>query len=134
MGVIVDTGVFIRAERGGDAIGRALADDEEAGIATITLSELFEGVHHAASAAIAERRRAFVEAIASGIMLIPFTADIAETHARLRAGLRRRGELIGAHDLIVAATAVHLGWRVLTTNAGEFSRVADLSVVEASRT
>jgi predicted nucleic acid-binding protein len=37
--------------------------------------------------------------------------------------------VIGAHDLIIAATALEQGLSVLTTNAREFERVAGLKVI-----
>jgi predicted nucleic acid-binding protein len=39
--------------------------------------------------------------------------------------------MIGAHDLIIAATAMSLGWDVLTLNGSEFRQVEGLSVREA---
>jgi len=37
--------------------------------------------------------------------------------------------LIGAHDMIIAATALHHSLAVLTENVEEFSRVAGLRVI-----
>ena len=39
--------------------------------------------------------------------------------------------MIGAHDMIIAATAMSLGWDVLTSNAAEFRQVEGLGVREA---
>jgi predicted nucleic acid-binding protein len=36
--------------------------------------------------------------------------------------------MIGAHDMIVAATAISLGWDVLTFNAAEFGQIEGLGV------
>lgn len=129
MGVIVDTSIFVRAERDGDpnAVG-AIPVGQEIGVATITISELLEGMHHASSSMIAERRRRRVASMISTLPIFSFTIEIAETHARLRAELRRRGNMIGAHDLIIAATAVHLGWDVYTTDLDAFRRVPGLAV------
>jgi len=48
---------------------------------------------------------------------------LARVHARLWADLAAAGQLIGPHDLILAATALALGWSVATYNAHEFTRV-----------
>jgi predicted nucleic acid-binding protein len=40
-----------------------------------------------------------------------------------------RGNMIGAHDLIIAATALHHGHQVLPTNLGEHERLPGLQVV-----
>ncbi len=50
-------------------------------------------------------------------------------HAEIWADLSERGQVIGAHDLWVAATALANGLGVATRNASEFSRVAGLRVV-----
>ena len=47
---------------------------------------------------------------------------MAHVHAEIDADLSRRGVPIGAHDLIIAATAKHFGFSVLTDNVDEFSR------------
>lgn len=131
MGLIADTNIFIRAERLGLADPAAgLPPNEETAISAITLSELFEGVHLASRPDRAAWRRFRVEQIAATMPIISFTAEIARVHAQLRASLIRAGRIIGAHDLIIAATAVSLGWDVVTTNAKEFRQVEGLGVRE----
>jgi tRNA(fMet)-specific endonuclease VapC len=131
MGLIADTGVFIRAERLGLADPIAgLPITEETAISAITLSELFEGVYLASRPDRASWRRFRVEHIAATVPVISFTAEIARVHAQLRANLVRTGRIIGAHDLIIAATAVSLGWGILTANAKEFRQVEELKVRE----
>jgi predicted nucleic acid-binding protein len=51
----------------------------------------------------------------------------------LAAAIAADGNPIGAHDLIVAATAKSHGLSVLTQNLAEFSRVPGLSVISFSR-
>ncbi len=55
--------------------------------------------------------------------LVPFDAAVAVVHAQLWARLAETGQMIGPHDLIVAATAVHRRWAVATFNAAEFRHV-----------
>lgn len=142
MGVVLDTTVFIDLERGarrrrseatGALIGHALADrlelDEDAGIAAITASELLHGVHRA-DEEHRNRREAFVEAVLSIVPVLSFDLLAARAHARLWAGLVAAGSDVGAHDRLVAATALSLGWRVATANVGHFDRVPGLEVVE----
>ena len=47
-----------------------------------------------------------------------------------RAQLMEQGKLIGSHDLIIAATALHHGLTLLTDNVAEFRGVPALNVVE----
>jgi tRNA(fMet)-specific endonuclease VapC len=49
--------------------------------------------------------------------------DAAATHyAQIRADLKKRGQMIGANDLLLAAHARSLGF-ALVTNTAEFGRV-----------
>jgi tRNA(fMet)-specific endonuclease VapC len=55
--------------------------------------------------------------------------DAAATHyAEILADLKRRGQMIGANDLLIAAHAGTLGLRLVTNNTGEFGRVKGLTL------
>lgn len=74
-----------------------------------------------------------VEAILAHVPILDFTTQTARVHAGLFAALSQRGEMIGAHDLLIATTALTHSCAVLTTNVAEFSRVPGLDVVNPSR-
>jgi predicted nucleic acid-binding protein len=130
MGVILDTGILIAAERShtGIAFDR-WSSHGEAFISAITVSELLVGVHRSSSEEIRTRRSAFVEALISRLPALDFTAAVARVHSEISASLFARGEPIGAHDLLIAATALWHGFAVATTNPEEFRRVAGLTVL-----
>lgn len=46
--------------------------------------------------------------------------------------LAKRGEVVGAHDLWIAATALAHGLGIATRNASDFGRVAGLRVVDTA--
>ncbi len=141
MGTLVDTTVFIDLERGnrdeiidfGTLIGQRLVErlgpDDEIGIAAITASELLHGVHRA-SAEHRSGREALVETVLSEVPVVGLDLLTARVHARIWAELAASGSDVGAHDRLVAATAITLGWRVATANIGHFERVPGLEVVE----
>lgn len=141
MGAVVDTTVFIDLERSisreqtrsAELIGQRLMDcvgpDEEAALAAITASELLHGVHRAGAKHRA-RREAFVESVLAALPVLDFDLLAARAHARLWAELAKAGSDVGAHDRIVAATAISLGWRVATANVRHFERVPGLDVIE----
>lgn len=146
MGTLLDTTVFIDLERAVRALpaDRAMAQvaarltrqlgmSEETGIATITASELLHGVHRA-TPEHRPRREAFVEAVLAAFPPIPFDLLAARAHARLRAQLAATGTDIGAHDRIVAATAIAAGWKVATANTRHFDRIAGLDLTPVSLT
>jgi len=125
MGTLLDSSVLIGLERTGSPL--ALPDDEEVGIAAITASELLHGVHRADPPRRAQRE-AFVEHLLRVLPVYPFSLESARVHARLWADLVTAGRPVGPHDLLLAATALALGWSVATYNESEFRRVPGLVV------
>ncbi len=129
MGLVLDTCILIHAERHGALDFSPWASHGDAFISAITVSELLVGVHRADSDARRARRSAFVEAILAQLPALDFTTETARVHAGLFATLSQQGQMIGAHDLIIAATALLHDCVVLTTNAAEFAQVPDLDVL-----
>ncbi len=130
MGLMVDTNVFIRFEKAGKAIDLSPWEQSESVYASVvTVSELLIGVHRTNTEVRRQRRSAFVEAIISGVGVLDFTIDSARVHAKIYSELSKKGQMIGANDLIIAATARHHGFSILTDNVDEFSRVPDLRVI-----
>jgi len=132
MAQLIDSSVFIALERRGLSLGALAAaiPDEPIALSSMTASELLIGVHRADSPERRSRREAFVEAILLAIPIVPFDLRVARTHARLFAELAGVGQPIGAHDLIIAATAVANGLAVLTDNLRHFDRVPGLRVLQ----
>ena len=130
MGLMVDTNVFIRFEKSGQAIDLSSWDQSErVYVSVVTVSELLMGVHRADTEERRQRRLAFVEAIIAGVSVLDFTISSARIHAEIYAELAKKGQMIGAHDLMIAATALHHGLSILTDNVDEFSRVPGLRVI-----
>lgn len=123
--------MLIDRERGaGTPEVEALLGGEERAISVITVSELLHGALRGRAEQRA-RRRAFVEHVLAAFDALPVTEPVARMHAEIWARLAERGELIGAHDLWIAATALTHGLGVATRNAVDFGRVAGLRVVAA---
>jgi tRNA(fMet)-specific endonuclease VapC len=129
--VLIDTDLLVDQERGvRSPTVEQLVGNEERSISVITVSELLHGVHRA-TGDVRARRRAFVEHLLAGLRAIPITEPVARVHAEIWAQLTDRGEVIGAHDLWIAATAVAHGLGVATHSAAEFARVPGLRVIAA---
>jgi len=129
VGLLIDTDLLIDLEReASTSQSQLLLGEEDRAISVITVSELLHGVHRA-QGAIRARRRAFVEHILDGMEAIPITEPVARVHADIWSDLTGRGELIGAHDLWIAATALAHGLGVATGNSIHFNRIAGLRVV-----
>ena len=131
MGTLIDTSVLIALERGRidlDLLGNE-EDDEVLAIAAITASDLLHGVHRVAGAVARTRAERFVERVLSSIPVIAFDLDVARVHARLDAELSAAGRAVGDADLMIAATAVWLDYRVATRDLRSFPRINGLEVV-----
>lgn len=130
MGLIVDSNVFIESERRHGTVDLdSWKDRGPVFLSAITVSELLVGVHRANTPERKARRSAFVEAILATIPILPVDEQVARVHAELFADLVSRGQMIGAHDLLIAATAVTHDHAVLTANVAEFSHVPGLEVL-----
>jgi predicted nucleic acid-binding protein len=75
------------------------------------------------------RREAFVERLLAEVPVIPFDLVVARTHARLWAELLPKGIVIGAHDLMIAATALAVGYDVATRDKRSFPKIKAVNVI-----
>ena len=94
-------------------------------MSVITKAELLFGVEvsprRAQDAAALTAFLPYVDAVA-------FADDAALHYAEIRADLKRRGAMIGANDLLIAAHARALGLTLVTNNTAEFGRVSKLAI------
>ena len=98
-------------------------------MAAITVAELLLGVeladdHHRSG------RQAFVDAIVRTVPVAAYDLRVARTHATLLAHVRRAGRPRGAHDLIIASTAIAANRIVVTADPAGFRHLPGLQVRE----
>lgn len=131
MGTLIDSSVLIAAERRTLDLDAAIEADGEEGvaIAAITASELLHGVERATNPAQRQRRAAFVETLLAALPILPFDLVTARIHASLWATLASKGKSVGPHDLLIGATAIAAGYRVVTRDRRGFERIPGLEVV-----
>ena len=125
--LILDTTILISAERSARDLGRLIADEDDVAIAAITAAELWVGVELAEDAH-RSARTAYVRSVLDTVPVEDYDLDVARFHAELLAHTGRVGRPRGAHDLIIAATAVASDRTVVSADA---AGIADLSDVEA---
>lgn len=130
MGLVIDTSALVALER---AAGSSLnpVPDEPAALPAIVYAELLVGAALADNRKRAASRRAKIQALAAEIPIVEFGVTTAERWADIYGRLSRKGRLIPASDLAVAATALDLGYGVLVGPADEahFRAVPGLRVV-----
>lgn len=130
MDVLIDASTLIEAERRHLDLSKHV-DGREADsfiLSVITVSELLHGVHRAKKADQRARRSAFVEGIITRFPILDVDLPAARSHAQLWAELAGQGDLIGPHDLWLAASCLAHGLAIATANVREFGRVPGLVV------
>jgi tRNA(fMet)-specific endonuclease VapC len=122
---LLDTNVCVRALRDRPVeIGvRLKAEFGNVCISSVVRYELYVGITLAGGGA--EERRELDEFL-SPIVCLPFDDNAAYHAADIRADLTRKGNIIGAYDILIAGHARSLGLKVITGNLGEFTRVEGL--------
>jgi len=131
MGLVVDTSALVALERSATRWEGSACRAEEAAIPAIVYAELMVGVRLADNMERAAQRQAKIDALIATIPVVEFGSAVAERWADLYASLSRKGRLIPANDLAVAATALAIGFGVLVGPADEahFRTVPGLRVV-----
>ena len=88
MGIVIDTGVFIRWEREGRGIDlKQWESFGEPCVSVITESELKVGIHRANSAQRKSRRSLFVATVLANVSILPIDSLVANVHAMIVAEL-----------------------------------------------
>ncbi len=113
--LIINTGVLIASERARTGLATAITEDDDLVIAAITVAELRTGIELATEPHRAARSEFLIKVLET-LPVEPYELATAEAHGRLLAHVHRSGTKRGAHDLIIAATAVATGRTVLTTD------------------
>lgn len=134
MGVMLDTSVLIAVERGSLNIDPLISsfEGQPVGISVITAAELLHGVHRADSRRRRLKRQAYVEQVIDLFPVYPFELHAARIYAELWASQIMKGATIGAHDLIIGATAISLGFEVATYDLRDFGKIEGLTVHQFS--
>lgn len=115
----------------GDCASRAAAvDPSDLLTSVIVACELRYGIAPQGSPALSVR----VEGALGQVTVVPLGEEASVIYGRLRADLERRGQPIGAYDMLIAAHALALGATLVTDNVREFERVEELAVENWLRT
>lgn len=84
-------------------------------------------LHYGAAKKQSPRLTAQLQAVLSALEVLPFETPADTTYGKLRVQLEKAGKPIGAHDLLIAAQAIALGYTVVADNEREFAQVSGLS-------
>jgi tRNA(fMet)-specific endonuclease VapC len=87
-----------------------------------------ELLHGAMKYGVPARRMTIVVETLAPYRSLPFDDDAAGHYARIRHELEEAGEVIGPHDLMIAAICEANSCSLVTANVAEFQRVRSLRV------
>jgi predicted nucleic acid-binding protein len=130
MGIIFDTSTIITLERNRQEIEEIIRgrEDESFGISVVTVAELLHGVERTNTEARKIKRQAFVEKVIEFFPVYGFDVTIARIYARIWASLAQKNLTVGAHDLIIAATAISLNYTIVTSKLRDYKKIEGLKV------
>jgi predicted nucleic acid-binding protein len=135
MGLILDSSVVIAAERRGDTVEQLIEQivkatgDQEAALSAIGLTELIHRIYRAQTPEFRLRRESFISELLADLTVYPFSKETALLAGKLDGEQQSRGTVIPFGDLLIGATALSLGYFVLTANLRDFQRIPGLKVV-----
>jgi predicted nucleic acid-binding protein len=135
VGIVLDTSVIIAAERRGHSVSEILEQikkihgEAEIAISVMSIAELVHGAYRAQTQVQHRRRLDFIGRLSSDVPVHPLTIDIARLVGRIEGEQASAGIQISLEDLVIGATALHLGYEVATLNLRDFQRIPGLSVI-----
>jgi len=136
MGIILDSSVVIAAERRGDNVERLIeqviniSGDQEAALSAVGLTELIHGIYRTRSSAVRHRRESFIKELLADLTVYPYTKEAAILAGKLDGEQQSKGVVIPYTDLLIGATALSLGFSLLTVNLRDFNKIPSLKVMK----
>lgn len=128
MKYLLDTNVLSDFARGEQAVLARLRREAPPQLAVSVITEMEVEYGLARNPNLTPRVREAMRVLLNTISVLPFEREDARVAAQLRASLNSRGTPIGAYDLLLAASALRRGLKIVTHNAREFVRVGGLGL------
>lgn len=122
--IVADSDVLIDSLRGRSPDADRVAAELRSRSLATTVVNVFE----LRSGARSEGERRRVDALLTGLEILPLTHPAARRAARVRRELEARGEGIGMADYLIAGICLEHAAVLLTRNRGHFSRVPGLTL------
>ena len=104
----------------------ALAEKGSA-ISLITQGEIYEGIYFGRDP---QKGEDGFQRFLHVVDVLPLNTSIMQQFARLRGELRRKGNLIGDLDILIAATAIQHHLTLVTRNTKDYNRIPHLKLYQ----
>ena len=92
-------------------------------LSSVVLAELLTGAEKSRDPGA---KKAALDELTRNMEAVPFDNEASHAYSKIRAALERKGQVIGPHDLQIAAQALARDLVVVTANTREFARVPGL--------
>lgn len=122
---LIDTDWAVDYLKGIDEKVRFLQNEEKLYISALSVGELVEGIEDSDRK---EERMDSLNDFLAGVTVLSFTRDTAIEFGKIRNSLRKKGELIGDIDTMIAATAKVNNLKLLTENNQHFSKIKEIEL------
>lgn len=135
MGLILDSSIVIDAERRGDSVTDLIrmvvstTGDQVSALSSVGLTELVHGVYRSQDKALRQRRDAFLRELLGAFVVFPYTESTARLAGRIQGEQQALGITIPSLDLLIGATALEIGYSVLTVDVRHFRLIPGLTIV-----
>ncbi len=126
--LLLDTTFLIDSERSKINLDDVIGDQDDVAIAAITVADLQVGVA-LAKGKTRQSRQNLVDEVVTSIPVLDYDLTVARTHADLLAFVRHQGRPRGAHDLIIAATALATNRIVISADTRAFVDLPGIAVI-----
>ena len=134
--MVLDSNIIIGAYRRDHTVReileqvRAGRGEIEIALSVVTIAELLHGAYRTKAQAQQQRQLEFVERLSIDVPVHSVTLAIAWLAGRIEGQQGALGVQFPFEDLLIGATALHLGYEVATLNLRDFQRIPSLFVIQ----
>ena len=128
--------MVIAGERRGHTVPQILEQvktgygEIEVGLSVVTIVELTHGIQRAGTNDRRQRRQSFVDELIRDVPVHAVTIETAKLARRIEGDRAAQGVVIAFEDLLIAATALQLGFAIATSNVRHFQMIPGLYIIE----
>jgi predicted nucleic acid-binding protein len=99
-------------------------------VSSVALTEIVHAIYRAKDPQIRGRRETFIQDLLTDMQVVPYTRSTAFLAGKIDGEQRSAGITIPSMDLLIGATALEIGYAVVTANVRHFKLIPNLSVIE----
>jgi tRNA(fMet)-specific endonuclease VapC len=96
-------------------------------VSVISIAEIYEGIIDAKNKD--DVRKSFDDFL-GGVVILNLNESICKKFGEIRSSMRKKGELIGDFDILIASTAIVHDLKLITGNVAHFSKIKEIKIVK----